>query len=152
MSTPLLIKAFYERIWNTGDLAAIPDLLAEGFAFRGSLGVELYGHKAFADYVSSVRGSLSGYRCEVLDCVTEKDQAFAKMRFSGAHVGVFEVTSLRENRFTGSVPRCFVLSEERSLNCGSSETLPDWIVSSSKIKRPSRTVSSGAFAEYRESL
>ena len=89
VSTPSVVKAFYERIWNAGDLAAIPELLAEGFAFRGSLGSEMCGRKAFEDYVRSVRGSLSNYRCEILDCVTEGDRAFAKMRFSGLHTGAF---------------------------------------------------------------
>ncbi len=27
--------------------------------------------------------------CEILDCVTEGDRAFAKMRFSGLHTGIF---------------------------------------------------------------
>ena len=89
MSTPSVVKAFYERIWNDGDLTAIPELLAEGFAFRGSLGSEVRGHKAFEDYVCSVRASLSNYHCEILDCVAEGDRAFAKMRFCGVHTGVF---------------------------------------------------------------
>ncbi|MEI6083242.1 MAG: ester cyclase [Verrucomicrobiota bacterium] len=89
MSTPSLVTAFCERIWNVGDFAAIPELLAEGFAFRGSLGSEMRGHQAFKDYVSSVRGSLTNYSCEILDCVTEGDRAFAKMRFSGLHTGAF---------------------------------------------------------------
>ena len=29
------------------------------------------------------------YRCEILACVTEGDQAFAQMRFSGQHVAEF---------------------------------------------------------------
>ena len=89
MSTPAIVTAFYERIWNAGDLGAIPGLLAEDFAFRGSLGTEMRGHQSFKDYVCSVRGCLSNYRCEILDCVTEGDRAFAKMNFSGMHTGVF---------------------------------------------------------------
>jgi predicted ester cyclase len=84
-----LVEAFYEGIWNVGDLAAIPELLALEFAFRGSLGSEMRGHKPFEDYVCLVRASLSNYRCEILDCVTEGDRAFAKMRFSGFHSGPF---------------------------------------------------------------
>lgn len=56
-------------------------------ASRGSLGAELSGREAFRDYVTSTRGALAGYRCEILDCVSEGDQAFAKMRFSGRQVG-----------------------------------------------------------------
>jgi predicted ester cyclase len=90
VSTPSLIKAFYERIWNAGDLAAVPELLAESFVFRGSLGNEMCGRQAFKDYVCSVRGSLTNYSCEVLDCVTEGNRAFAKMRFTGLHTGEFQ--------------------------------------------------------------
>lgn len=89
VSTPSLVTAFYERIWNAGDFAAVPELLAEGFVFRGSLGSETRGHQAFKDYVCSVRCSLSNYHCEILDCVAEGDRAFARMRFSGLHTGVF---------------------------------------------------------------
>src|SRR5712692_7384519 len=89
MSVPKLVDAFYQRIWNEGDEQAISELLAEDFSFRGSLGVELRGREAFKDYVQSIRGSLADYRCNVLGCVAEGNQAFAKMRFSGIHVGSF---------------------------------------------------------------
>jgi len=89
MSTPHLVEAFYGRIWNAGEYAAIADLVAEDFVFRGSLGAELKGRIAFTEYVRSVRDALAEYRCEILACVSETDQAFAKMRFSGLHVGPF---------------------------------------------------------------
>jgi GrpB-like predicted nucleotidyltransferase (UPF0157 family)/predicted ester cyclase len=87
--TPSVVEAFYRRIWNAGDLQAAAELLANDFGFRGSLGVELRGIPAFLDYVQEVRRGLAGYRCEILDCVAEGAQAFAKMRFSGQHVGRF---------------------------------------------------------------
>ena len=86
MSVPTVVERFYERIWNAGDLDAVSELLSQDFCFRGSLGVELRGREAFKDYVCSVRNTLASYRCEILDCVTEDNQAFAKMRFSGVHV------------------------------------------------------------------
>ncbi|MBO0720372.1 MAG: ester cyclase [Blastocatellia bacterium] len=89
MATPHLVEAFYERIWNAGDLAAVSELLSDDFYFRGSLGVELRGREPFKDYVRSVRGSLAKYRCEILACVSEGEQSFAKMRFSGLHVAPF---------------------------------------------------------------
>src|SRR5262249_15501740 len=67
----------------------IPKLLAEGFAFRGSLGQGMRGHTAFAHYVRSLRESLSEYRCDILDCVSERDRAFARIRCSGLHTGAF---------------------------------------------------------------
>ena len=89
MSTPRLVDAFYARIWNIGDLTAIPELIAPDFRFRGSLGNELRGHAAFEQYVRSVRTPLANYRCDILDCVAEGNRAFAQMRFSGQHVGPF---------------------------------------------------------------
>ena len=57
MSTPSAVEAFYSQIWNRGDLAASSTLLSRDFRFRGSLGTELRGHEAFAEYVRSVRGA-----------------------------------------------------------------------------------------------
>jgi steroid delta-isomerase-like uncharacterized protein len=89
MSIPKLVTQFYDRIWNAGDLGAADNLIREDFLFRGSLGSERNGREAFADYVRSVRGALSDYYCEILECVAEDDRAFAKMRFSGVHTGEF---------------------------------------------------------------
>ena len=72
MSTPSAVETFYSQIWNSGDLAAIPTLLSRDFRFRGSLGSELRGHEAFAEYVRSVRAALADYHFEILDCVTEQ--------------------------------------------------------------------------------
>lgn len=98
MSIPPLVEAFYARIWNAGDLPSIDRLLAEKFSFRGSLGMEMRGRKAFSGYVRSVRTALADYCCEILDCVAEDDKAFAKMRFSGIHVAPFRGYQPTRNR------------------------------------------------------
>ena len=89
MSAPSIVKAFYSRIWNQGDLAASSDLLVKDFRFRGSLGLELRGCDAFGEYVRSVRGALADFNCEILDCAAEPNKAFAKMCFSGVHLAEF---------------------------------------------------------------
>jgi predicted ester cyclase len=89
MSTNPLVVDFYHRVWNSGDEAAVSALLSAEFVFRGSLGVELKGRTAFWGYVCGVRTALAGYRCDILDCVSEGQNAFAKMRFSGTHVSDF---------------------------------------------------------------
>jgi len=88
MSSHHLVEQFYARIWNSGD-EHVDGLLTDDFTFRGSLGTPAQGHDEFLNYVRSVRGSLAGYLCEILDCVTELPTAFAKMRFSGTHVAPF---------------------------------------------------------------
>lgn len=89
MSTPVQVEQFYERIWNAGDLEAASALLTDAFVFRGSLGAELQGRDDFLTYVRAVRSALADYHCDILECVTESDRAFAQMRFSGRHVGEF---------------------------------------------------------------
>ena len=127
MSTPAAVAAFYERIWNGGELGLIAELLTEGFAFRGSLGDELQGRDAFADYVRAVRRSLADYRCEIEECVAEGERAFAKLRFSGRHTGVFRgrlptgrrVAWLAAALFTlrsGRIARLWVLGDLAALD------------------------------------
>ena len=89
MSTPKLVEDFYERIWNDGNLDVATELLTPEFSFRGSLGNEMQGRDAFKSYVRSVRTALADYQCEILSCVAEENQAFAKMCFSGRHVAAF---------------------------------------------------------------
>jgi predicted ester cyclase len=89
LSTPQLVNAFYQRIWNAGDLDAADGLLSDDFSFRGSLGNELRGREAFKGYVRSVRNALDGFRCDILEGITEDKRAFAKMRFSGVHTREF---------------------------------------------------------------
>lgn len=88
MSVHPLVEAFYARIWNAGQ-EYVDDLLTDDFVFRGSLGAKTTGRPAFMEYVYRVRGSLAQYHCEILACVTEHPQAFARMRFSGLHVAPF---------------------------------------------------------------
>jgi steroid delta-isomerase-like uncharacterized protein len=87
--TQEFVQDFYDRIWNAGDFGAVSILLAPEFAFRGSLGQEMRGRDAFWQYAIAVRSALEGYRCDILDCVTEGEKVFAKMRFSGVHVAPF---------------------------------------------------------------
>ncbi|MBI3050672.1 MAG: ester cyclase [Acidobacteria bacterium] len=87
MSVPELVRQFYDRIWERGELEAASELVSEDFTFRGALGTEVRGRAAFLEYVRTVRATVGDYRAEILACVTEGDAAFAKMRFSGIHVG-----------------------------------------------------------------
>jgi len=83
------VQAFYDRIWNRGEAAAIAELLHPDFTFRGSLGPTMTGHAPFAAYVAMVTEALADYRCTILDLVAEGERAFARMRFEGIHRGPF---------------------------------------------------------------
>jgi predicted ester cyclase len=82
------VRVFYEQIWNREDLGRIPAVLHPDVTFRASLGTEHRGHAEFVDYVGSVTGALSSYRCEIRELVTEGHTVAARMEFSGRHTGV----------------------------------------------------------------
>ena len=89
MATHPLVSAFYARVWNAGERSALDDLVTDDFHFQGSLGAPVIGRDAFWGMVSFVRGALSDYHCTIVDCVSEGDRAFARMRFAGTHTGPF---------------------------------------------------------------
>jgi len=84
-----LLRTSTSAIWNDENLDAAAKLLTPEFSFRGSLGKEMRGREEFKMYVHSVREALADYRCEILSCVAEGDQAFSKMRFAGRQVAPF---------------------------------------------------------------
>jgi predicted ester cyclase len=89
MTPPEAVAAFYERIWNSLDKAAIVELIHPDFTFRGSLGPTMKGHAAFADYVDVVTCALADYRCTIQDLVCEANRAFVRVQFEGIHRGPF---------------------------------------------------------------
>lgn len=113
MSTPKLVSEFYERLWRLGDCSALLDVLHQDVVFRGSLGLELKGADAFWGYLSEVKSALADYRCDVVDCVAEGDAAFARMRFSGVHVGVFRGYAPSGNAVYWSGAAHFIFREGR---------------------------------------
>ncbi len=79
------VRRFYGEIWEDHDKSAIPELLAEDFTFRGSLGQEWRGHQGFATYLDFVHEVFAEFACEILETVSEGERVFARMRFSGRH-------------------------------------------------------------------
>ena len=83
------VEKFYRVLWDEHDKSAIPDILAQDFIFRGSLGDEKRGHAGFAEYLDMVHNALGDYRCTINDLVVEAPKAFARMTFSGIHKSTF---------------------------------------------------------------
>jgi len=82
------VADFYEEIWNRRDRRAVDRLVTADLAFRGSLGATKRGRAGFWSYVEEVTAALHDYRCDVQEVVADRDQAFAKVSFSGLHRGV----------------------------------------------------------------
>jgi len=122
------IHKFYDVIWNQHDKSAIPDVLAEEFVFRGSLGQEKIGHEGFSEYLDMIHEALGNYECQIIELVSEPQRAFARMKFSGVHRNEFMGLSPTGKLVTwdgaalfhftnGLVTSLWVLGDLKSLEC-----------------------------------
>jgi predicted ester cyclase len=84
-----LVERFYADLWNQVDLDCADEILHRDVDFRGSVGLHAHGRAAVRQYVSMVTTALADYRCEIQTLIVEQEQAAARMRFSGLHVGPF---------------------------------------------------------------
>lgn len=82
-----LVTAFYRDLWNRWDDAAVPDVLAEDFSFRGTLGDRTHGCDQWRAYRDKVRRAAPDFTNTVLDLVVQDDRAAARLRFAGTHEG-----------------------------------------------------------------
>jgi steroid delta-isomerase-like uncharacterized protein len=83
-----LVTRFYVVLWNAWDDAAVETVLADGFAFRGSLGTETTGRDGWRTYRDAVRHAAPDFRNDLIDLVCEGDRAAARLVCSGHHRGL----------------------------------------------------------------
>ena len=82
-----LVKQFIADVWNRGDLDLIPKICAKGIRFNGSEGMDRVGHDGFKKMVTTIRGYLDDYHCEIHSMVVEGNKAYCRIRFMGRHTG-----------------------------------------------------------------
>lgn len=83
-----LIARFYGQLWNNWDDAAVEDVLAEDFAFRGSMGDQTRGRDGWRGYRDAIRQGSPDFHNEVVELVTADNRAAARVVFSGHHEGL----------------------------------------------------------------
>jgi steroid delta-isomerase-like uncharacterized protein len=82
-----LIRRYYEEMWNQWDLSLAEELLAPGLKFRGSLGTETEGIRAFCRYARSVWTGFPDFHNEIRGIVAEGDVVVARVVYTGTHRG-----------------------------------------------------------------
>jgi steroid delta-isomerase-like uncharacterized protein len=82
-----LVRRFYDDLWNRWDDAAVDEVLAEDFAFRGSLGTETSGRDEWRGYRDAIRAGSSDFHNEVVTLVVDGARAAARLRYTGTHTG-----------------------------------------------------------------
>lgn len=82
-----IIRRYYEDIWNQANKALIPELVHENVTFKGSLGHNQHGCHSLSVYMDFIHQALGDYHSRILDMVAEGDKVYARMRYSGIHLG-----------------------------------------------------------------
>jgi steroid delta-isomerase-like uncharacterized protein len=83
----LLIRRYYDELWNRWDFALADALIAEDFVFRGSLGVSVRGREGFHDYMRTVRRAFPDFHNQIEDMIAEGDRVVARLTYTGTHQG-----------------------------------------------------------------
>lgn len=82
-----LVVRFYEELWNRWDDAAVEQVLAEDFRFRGSLGNQTTGRDGWRSYRDLTRGYAPDFHNDIVSLVTDHDRAAARLTYTGTHLG-----------------------------------------------------------------
>ena len=82
-----LVRRFYDDLWNAWDDGAVEEVLAAGFAFRGSLGDEVHGRDGWRAYRDKIRAGAPDFHNTIVDLVTDGDRAAARLTYTGHHRG-----------------------------------------------------------------
>src|SRR4029077_11246869 len=83
----LLIRRYYDELWNRWDFALVDALIAEDFVFRGSLGVSVRGREGFRDYMRTVRRAFPDFHNQIEEMIAEGDRVVARLTYTGTHQG-----------------------------------------------------------------
>ena len=86
-NTHQLVDAFYSRLWNSWDDAAVDEVLAPDFDFRGTLGTETRGRDGWRQYRDTIRSGSANWHNEIITLIAQDNRAAARIRFTGTHTG-----------------------------------------------------------------
>ncbi len=82
-----LVECFYQVLWNDWDDEAVLSVLAEDFAFRGSLGNQTRGRDGWRAYRDLIRQASPDFHNQIVDAICEGDRGAARVLCSGHHRG-----------------------------------------------------------------
>jgi steroid delta-isomerase-like uncharacterized protein len=82
-----MVRRYYEEMWNRWDFALADELIAEGIAFRGSLGINVHGRERFKEYMRAVRRAFPDFHNHVEEMIAAADRVVARLTYKGAHQG-----------------------------------------------------------------
>ena len=88
-ASEILVRRFYDELWNAWRLDLAGEIVASDLRFRGSLGMTASGRAEFLEYVESVRSAFPDWHNEVEDLITAGGRVAARLTWTGTHRGEF---------------------------------------------------------------
>lgn len=74
-------------MWNTWDDSVMREILDPQIDFRGSIGLHVIGHNAFAGYMQTIRDAFPDFHNAIEEIVVADDRAVARLTYTGTHRG-----------------------------------------------------------------
>lgn len=84
----VLVRRFYEELWNRWDDSVVDEILTPDFEFRGSLGDVTRGRDEWRGYRDKVRLAVPDFHNEIVELVSSQGQAAARLVYTGHHRGM----------------------------------------------------------------
>lgn len=83
----LVVRRFYEELWNAWRLDLADEIVSPTIRFRGSLGASFVGREDFKRYVESVRTAFPDWHNRIDEVLVIGDRVVTRMTWSGTHRG-----------------------------------------------------------------
>lgn len=83
----LVVRRYYDDLWNKWDLSLADELISDDVTFEGSLGVSVSGREGFLDYVRLVRAAFPDFHNKIEEMIGEGERVVARLTYSGTHEG-----------------------------------------------------------------
>jgi steroid delta-isomerase-like uncharacterized protein len=83
----VIVRRFYDELWNQWRLDLVEELVAPDLRFRGSLGAALVGHSAFREYVERVRSAFPDWHNQIDELLVVGHRVVTRMTWTGTHRG-----------------------------------------------------------------
>lgn len=82
-----LVDTFFNVMWNRWDDATMREILDPAIDFRGSIGLQVNGHDAFAGYMQIIRDAFPDFHNQIDEIIATEDRAVARLTYTGTHEG-----------------------------------------------------------------
>jgi steroid delta-isomerase-like uncharacterized protein len=81
------VRRVAEEVFNKGNMAVIPELIASNYLYKSPMGVEFRGPDGFAQFIGMMRGAFPDVHMTIVDTMGEGDKLSARLSLEGTFTG-----------------------------------------------------------------